>query len=82
MSDRKISRDDLRQATETTSIGEASPEDETGALNFTTAEDVKAAGHMVKKHKVISLALNFDHVGPQGGRASIRAWAAPTRSTP
>ena len=33
------------------------------------AEDIVAATRLVKKGKVISLALNFDHTGPQGAKS-------------
>lgn len=70
MSDRKISRDDLRQAAETyRNWGKWGPEDEIGTLNYTTADDIVAAARLVKKGKVISLALNFDHLGPQGAKS-------------
>ena len=70
MSAQKISRDDLRQAAETyKNWGKWGPEDEIGTLNYTTAEDIVAACQLVKKGKVISLALNFDHLGPQGAKS-------------
>src|SRR6516165_5635569 len=37
------------------------------------AEDIVAAAKLVKKGKVISLALNFDNNGPQGGKTSYPA---------
>lgn len=70
MPDRKISRDDLRHAAETyRNWGRWGPDDEIGTLNHTTAEDIVAAAGLVKKGKVISLALNFDHLGPQGAKS-------------
>jgi hypothetical protein len=82
MTARKITRQDLRDAAEKyKNWGKWGPNDEIGTLNYTRPEDVVAAARLVRKGKVISLALNFDHTGPQG-RAIIRRWAAPTRSTP
>ena len=49
--------------------GKWGPNDEIGTLNYTSAEDVVAATRLVKKGKVISLALNFDHTGPQGAKS-------------
>ena len=70
MSDRKISRDDLRQAAEFyKNWGKWGPDDEIGTLNYTSPEDIIAAARLVKKGKVISLALNFDHTGPQGAKS-------------
>jgi hypothetical protein len=34
--------------------------DEVGTLNYTQPEDIIVAARLVKKGKVISLALNFD----------------------
>ena len=36
--------------------------------NYTPPEDIVAAAQLVRKGKVISLALNFDQHGPQGGK--------------
>lgn len=70
MSDRKVTRDDLRQAAEKyKNWGKWGAEDEIGTLNYTSAEDIVAAAQLVKKGKVISLALNFDHTGPQGAKS-------------
>jgi len=44
--------------------------DEIGTLNFTTAADIVAAARLVQKGKVMSLALAFDHRGPQGAKSS------------
>ena len=79
---KKYTRQDLRDASEKyKNWGKWGPNDEIGTLNYTTAEDIVAATRLVKKGKVISLALNFDHTGPQGAKASIRRWAASIRST-
>jgi kynurenine formamidase len=70
MTARKLTRQDLRDAAEKyKNWGKWGPKDEIGTLNFTTAEDIVAAARLVKKGKVISLALNFDHTGPQGAKS-------------
>ena len=67
---RKITRQDMRDAAEKyKNWGKWGPKDEVGTLNYTTAEDIVAATRLVKKGKVISLALNFDHTGPQGAKS-------------
>src|SRR5262245_21468776 len=70
MSARKINRQDMRDAAEKyKNWGKWGPNDEVGTLNYTTPEDIVAATRLVKKGKVISLALNFDHTGPQGAKS-------------
>jgi len=70
MTARKLTRQDLRDAAEKyKNWGKWGPKDEIGTLNYTTAEDIVAAARLVKKGKVISLALNFDHTGPQGAKS-------------
>src|SRR5260221_76287 len=67
---RKVTRQDMREAAEKyKNWGKWGPNDEVGTLNYTTAEDIVAATRLVKKGKVISLALNFDHTGPQGAKS-------------
>jgi kynurenine formamidase len=74
MAGRKVTRDDLRQAAEKyKNWGKWGPDDEIGTLNYTQAEDIVAAARLVKKGKVISLALNFENSGPQGGKTSYPA---------
>ncbi len=74
MTERKLTRDDLRKAAEKyKNWGKWGPDDEIGTLNFTTAEDIVAAARLVKKGKVISLALNFDYTGPQGAKSKYPA---------
>ena len=69
---RKINRQDMRDAAERyKNWGKWGPDDEVGTLNYTTPEDIVAATRLVKKGKVISLALNFDHTGPQGAEKQI-----------
>jgi hypothetical protein len=68
---RKFTRQDLRDAAEKyKNWGKWGPDDEIGTLNYTSAEDIIAAARLVKKGKVISLALNFDQFGPQGGKTN------------
>ena len=74
MAGRKVTRDDLREAAEKyKNWGKWGPDDEIGTLNYTSAEDIVAAARLVKKGKVISLALNFDNNGPQGGKTNYPA---------
>ena len=74
MTERKLTRDDLRKAAEKyKNWGRWGPNDEIGTLNHTTAEDIVAAARLVRKGKVISLALNFDNHGPQGAKSKYPA---------
>src|ERR1043166_6888845 len=50
-------------------LGQMGSDDEIGTLNDTTPEDIIAAARLVRQGKVISLALNFDHTGPQGAKS-------------
>src|SRR5437899_1803297 len=71
---RKLTRQDLREAAEKyKNWGRWGPADEIGTLNYTRAEDIVAATRLVRKGKVISLALNFDHTGPQGAKSKYPA---------
>jgi len=71
---RKLTRHDLRVAAEKfKNWGRWGPKDEIGTLNFTRPEDIVAAAQLVKKGKVISLALNFDQHGPQGAKSKYPA---------
>src|SRR5712691_925094 len=71
---RKLTRQDLRDAAEKyKNGGKGGPADEIGTLNHTRPEDIVAAARLVKKGKVISLALNFDNNGPQGAKSSYPA---------
>jgi hypothetical protein len=57
----KLTRDDLRRAAEKYKNWDKwGATDEVGTLNYTQPEDIIAAARLVKKGKVISLALNFD----------------------
>src|ERR1700723_163581 len=71
MAGRKLTRQDLHDAAEKyKNWGKWGPDDEIGTLNYTQPEDIIAAAQLVKKGKVISLALNFDNNGPQGGKTN------------
>ena len=71
---RKLTRQDLRDAAEKyKNWGKWGPADEIGTLNFTTPEDIVAAARLVRKGKVISLALAYDAKGPQGGKTNYPA---------
>src|ERR1700731_1983955 len=66
---KKITRQDLRdEAEKSKNWGKWGAEDEIGTLNYTRPEDIIAAASLVRKGKVISLALPYDHKGPQGGK--------------
>src|ERR1043166_5450128 len=74
MMSRKLTRQDLREAAEKyKNWGKWGADDEIGTLNYTTPEDIIAACRLVRKGKVISLALNFDHTGPQGAKSNYPA---------
>jgi kynurenine formamidase len=71
---RKLTLDDIRAAAERLSNwGKWGPEDEIGTLNYVTPADIVAAAGLVRKGKVMSLALPYGAGGPQnspgpGGR--------------
>ena len=74
MTQRKLTRQDLRAAAEKyKNWGKWGPADEIGTLNYTRPEDIVAAARLVRKGKVISLALNFDNHGPQGAKSKYPA---------
>src|ERR687892_1803858 len=84
MPGRKLTSQDMRAAAEKyKNWGKWGPDDEIGTLNYTRAEDIVAAAQLVKKGKVISLALNFDNKGPQGARTpcGTATTAAKSRRT-
>src|SRR5436190_2783334 len=71
---RKLTRKDVKKAAKRYgNWGRWGKNDEIGTLNFTSAEDIVAAAKLVKKGKVISLALNYDQQGPQGGKSNYPA---------
>ena len=66
---RKLTMDDIRAAAERLkNWGRWGANDEIGTLNYTRPEDIIGAAQLVRKGKVISLALPYDHRGPQGGK--------------
>jgi kynurenine formamidase len=74
MTQRKLTRQDLREAAEKyKNWGKWGAADEIGTLNYTKAEDIVAAARLVRKGRVISLALNFDNHGPQGAKSKYPA---------
>ena len=71
---RKLTMKDIHAAAKRLkNWGRWGKDDEIGTLNFTTAADIVAAAQLVKKGKVMSLALNFDQKGPQGGKSNYPA---------
>jgi kynurenine formamidase len=75
-----ITREDLDSAAERLkNWGKWGPNDEIGTLNYTTADDIVRAARLVKKGRVMSLALNFDEKGPQGAKSKF---SAPGRFNP
>src|SRR3989449_3687752 len=74
MATRKLTRQDLRDAAEKyKNWGKWGPDDEIGTLNYTSPADIIAAAQLVRKGKVISLALNSDHTAPQGAKSNYPA---------
>src|ERR1700745_4527263 len=70
MSTKKLTRQDPPEAAEKyKNWGKWGANDEIGTLNPPTADDIVAAARLVRKGKVISLALNFDNTGPQGAKS-------------
>jgi kynurenine formamidase len=68
---RKLTMADIRAAAERLkNWGRWGAEDEIGTLNFTRPEDIVAAARLVRKGKVMSLALAYDAQGPQGGKTN------------
>src|SRR5262249_11874854 len=73
MTSKKITRQDLRDAADKyKNWGKWGPNDEIGTLNYTRTEDMITAARLVRKGKVISLALNLVHTGPKGATSSYR----------
>jgi kynurenine formamidase len=71
---RKLTRKDVKKAAKRCSNwGRWGKNDEIGTLNFTTPEDIVAAAKLVRKGKIISLALNYDQHGPQGAKSTYPA---------
>lgn len=73
-STRKLTMADIHAAAERLkNWGKWGPDDQIGTLNYVQPEDIVAATRLVQKGKVISLALNFDNNGPQGGKTKYPA---------
>jgi kynurenine formamidase len=71
---RRLTRKDVHKAAQRyKNWGRWGKDDEIGTLNFTTASDIVAAARLVTKGRVISLALNYDERGPQGGKTKYPA---------
>ncbi len=71
---RKLTLDDLHAAAgRLKNWGKWGPDDQIGTLNYTTADDIVAAARLVRKGKVMSLALPFDEKGPQGAKSNYGA---------
>lgn len=71
---RKITRADLDAAVERLSNwGRWGENDEIGTLNFTEPNDIVRAAGLIRTGRVISLALNYDKNGPQGGKTKFPA---------
>ncbi len=71
---RKLTRKDVEKAAKRfKNWGRWGKDDEIGTLNFTRPEDIVAACRLVRKGKVISLALKYDQHGPQGAKSKYPA---------
>jgi kynurenine formamidase len=71
---RRLTRKDVHKAAKRfKNWGRWGKDDHIGTLNFTTPADIVAAARLVRKGKVISLALNYDERGPQGGKTKYPA---------
>lgn len=69
MSEKPITRDDLTKAAEEyKNWGKWGEDDEIGTLNYVDPDAIIAAAKLVRQGKVISMALNYDHLGPQGAK--------------
>ncbi len=74
---RKLTIKDIHAAAERLrNWGKWGKDDEIGTLNYTSAADIVAAAQLVRKGKVISLALNFDDRARRGPRPATRQWDA------
>ena len=71
---RRVTRKDIHAAAKRLkNWGRWGKHDEIGTLNFVTADHVVEAASLVRKGKVMSLALNYDQQGPQGGKTKYPA---------
>ena len=67
---RRLTRKDVHAAAKRLkNWGRWGRNDEIGTLNYVTPDDVVAATQLVREGRVISLALNYDQHGPQGGKS-------------
>ena len=71
---RRLTRKDIHAAAKRLkNWGRWGKNDEIGTLNFVTPDKIVEAAKLVQKGKVISLALNYDQTGPQGGKTKYPA---------
>jgi kynurenine formamidase len=71
---RRLTRKDVHRAAKRfKNWGRWGKDDEIGTLNLATPELIVEAAKLVRKGKVISLALNYDQHGPQGGKSKYPA---------
>ena len=71
---RKLTRKDIHAAAKRLkNWGRWGKNDEIGTLNFVTPDCIVEACRLVTKGQVISLALNYDQTGPQGGKTKYPA---------
>src|SRR5262249_10189652 len=77
MTSKKITRQDLSHAADKyKNWGKWGPNDEIGTLNYTRPEDIIAAARLARKGKVLLLARNFNHTGPQRPKCKYHAMRA------
>ncbi|MDB5514708.1 MAG: cyclase [Tardiphaga sp.] len=68
----KVTKKDIEAAAERLkNWGKWGPEDHIGTMNYTQPADIVRAASLVRKGQVISLALNYDNKGPQGGKTKF-----------
>jgi hypothetical protein len=69
---KKVTKKDIQAAAERLkNWGKWGADDQIGTLNYTTPDDIIRASRLVRKGQVISLALNYDSKGPQGGKTKF-----------
>jgi kynurenine formamidase len=68
----KVTREMMRKSAERLkNWGKWGPQDEIGTLNYVEPQHIVAAGQLIRKGAVFSLALNLDNKGPQGGKTKF-----------
>ncbi|HZA67612.1 MAG TPA: hypothetical protein VE592_11715, partial [Geminicoccaceae bacterium] len=67
MAQRYTKQDVLDTAERLKNWGRWGPDDQIGAVNFVTAEDIVSAPRLVRRGKVFPLGLPLDQKGPQAG---------------